>query len=194
MDIDRTTESETGSLSTSPPPQLRQYQVVLPSSPSTADSSSCTTIPTLSNLSCDNDVLLEHTRRGTAAPCSISILTTKAVWDLWYLTVSYLAKITSSKISQSFESGALTFETSEQKKNFEKFILQESEKATIRWNIHSNFVEYKMPESPAHSQASYEITRILQNAILETFYIPGTSYINSQIRSFQTACLSLYFL
>ena len=148
-------------------------------------------IPILSNLSSDNDLLLDHTRRGTICACSIPILTTETVQDLWYLPVSYLAKLTSSKVSQSFGSGVLTFENSEQKKIFEKFFLQESEKATIRWSIYSNFIEFKMPELRAHGQASHEITRILENTILQTFYIPGTSYYTSGIRSSQTACLSL---
>ena len=172
MDIKRVTESETGSLSVNPPPRLRQYRVVLSSPSSTTGSYRDTTTPALSNLSCDNDLLLEHIRRGTAGACSISILTTEAVRDLWYLPASYLAKLTSSKVSQSFGSGALTFENGEEKKNFEKFILQESEKVIIRWSIYSDFIEFKMPESRVHGQVSHEITRILENTLLQTLYIP----------------------
>lgn len=105
--------------------------------------------------------------------------------------MSYLANTSSFKLAKGFDSGALTFKTSDKKDEFAQYIGRESEKTKLHWSVYNSFVEYKMPKSRAHGQASHEVTRILEETILQTFFIPGTSYYASQIRSSQTACMFL---
>ena len=177
----------------SPPPELEQFQEIIQSSSSIAGRNTDTNIPSLSNLSFRNDppLLLEHKRRGTAAEYTNAVLDSDTVWHFWYLSVSYLANIISCKVAKDFSSGALTFKTKEGKDEFYQYIRRETEKSKLRWSFYENFVEYKMPESRVYGQALYEVTRILVETILQTYFAAGTSHHASQIRSSQTACMSL---
>jgi hypothetical protein len=113
--------------------------------------------------------------------------------DLWYLPGSYSADICSEKAARTFRSGVLTFEMRQQFQEFVRYILNEREESTICWNIYDAFVEFKLPESRAHGQTSHEITRILEESILNTFFIAGSTYYASQLRSSQTACMYPFF-
>src|SRR5271169_6750852 len=46
-----------------------------------------------------------------------------------------------------------------------------------------------MPESAVHAQAGAEFAHILVSTILNTLYIPGTSRVESRLRSFVTSCM-----
>ena len=189
MDIHHTAGSDSDS---SPPPELGQFQVVIQSSSSIAVCNTDTNIPSLSNLSFLNDppLLLEHKRRGTVAEYTNAVLDSGSVWNFWYLSVYYLANIISCKVAKGIGGGALTFKTKEKKDEFYQYIRREPEKRKLRWGFYENFAEYKMSESRAHGQASYEVTRILVETILQTYFVAGTSRHASQMRSSQTACMS----
>lgn len=78
MDIHHKLDSNSDS---SPPPELEQFQVIIQSSSSIAGCNTDTNIPSLSNLSLQNDppLLLEHKRRGTPAVYTNAVLDSDSV-------------------------------------------------------------------------------------------------------------------
>jgi hypothetical protein len=157
----------------------------------------CRHAETLSLVSSDVEpVYLDHQQRGTVEQDTKVVLDRVAIRDLWYRPGSYVPNICSEKVAKPFRSGALTFETHQQFQEFVRYILSDEreEERTIRWNIYDAFVEFKLPESKAHGQTLNDIIRILEASILNTFFIAGTGYTASQLRSSRTACMYPFFL
>lgn len=142
-------------------------------------------------LAAENDILKIHKARGSTGEFNLQSLTSERLFDTWYFSSASFAENFSTKISGKFETGVLTFKREEDLTHVKQFIETEEESNKIRWKFYIHFLEFKMPESNVHAQTGQEMTFILIEAILNTFYRPGTSRWDSKLRSPATACNTL---
>jgi len=95
---------------------------------------------------------------------------------------------------KNFESAAIIFDSKNRQKDFENCVRQMPEKTDFRFNVYQSFVEFKMPASRAHGRATHTVIRLMQDAILNTFYTLGTTFWDSNLSSDGTACILLLSL
>ena len=133
-----------------------------------------------------------HKNRQTLDSISaLKIVNYEQLVSEWCFSSGIFLILYSERVAGIFETGAFVFTSTADQDKVTRIVQSAPETSRIRWNIYPLLTEFKMPESAVHAQADIEITSILRSTILNTLYMPGTSIVDSRLRSPASSCLYL---